>query len=758
MNGTIGSMVRFLAAGLPLLIGVAVTGALVLLAGLAWPVDREPAEGRLRIWRAIRAALLALPVFVALALGGAIRSPAAVGWPGRVGQALERIAVNGAGPLLTGRTSPEAAGVAGRDTPVRKTFVNPSGPDARPPEAMAREAGEDAGGARVHSGAAFVVFAWLIGLLLVSARLVAGLAALGGYGRTSVPAPLLERWALRRLQRDRRIDGLRIRRGGPFAVPVCWGVLRPTILLPPRSADWTVSRTRTVLAHELAHLIRRDPAQLVLMRFAVAVHWFNPLAWILQARLKRDMEEACDEVVLRSGVSSTRYARVLLEAAADLRGRGRPPGMLMAMAARETLVRRIERVLAGAPPPVRPFAGWGGVLAVLLVAGATTMAAVPAPSPVTPPSAASPAVVSDTTTLDRIVDLLVAALADPAASVRRTALSALRPVGGERGRAAIQSMLDDSAEEVRAAAERALGLRPNVNMEVPPSSAPRPASRAVLDSLERGLQNPDFHVRLASAWRLGNLADPRSTPVLVARLEDVDFHVRDAAASALGHIGDRRAVPALVARLTDEDFHVRQAAVSALGHIGDRRAVEPLIAAWPDPEEHVRGRIVSALGELGKALLPTSPATGADPAAMAAPAAMAPPPAASPEACRSEPGEAEPFDVRSVVTTLLRDPDPGLRRRAATRLGDPAALERMRAAARADEGDPSSKDYHHALVTAVSDPDDGVRVAAACSLAAVGDARALDALAMRSRDGEAPAVRAASRWAATRIQRRADAR
>lgn len=77
--------------------------------------------------------------------------------------------------------------------------------------------------------------------------------------------------------------------------PFILGVLKPKIYLP---SDLKKNQIPYVLAHERAHLKRRDhwwkPAGFVLL----AVYWFNPLIWVAYILLCRDIEMACDEAVV----------------------------------------------------------------------------------------------------------------------------------------------------------------------------------------------------------------------------------------------------------------------------------------------------------------------------------------------------------------------------------------------------------------------------------------------------------------------------
>lgn len=78
--------------------------------------------------------------------------------------------------------------------------------------------------------------------------------------------------------------------------PFILGIIRPKIYLPSGLAEPQLSY---VLAHERAHLRRRDHWWKPLGYLLLAVHWFNPLCWVAYILLCRDIEMACDERVIR---------------------------------------------------------------------------------------------------------------------------------------------------------------------------------------------------------------------------------------------------------------------------------------------------------------------------------------------------------------------------------------------------------------------------------------------------------------------------
>ena len=159
------------------------------------------------------------------------------------------------------------------------------------------------------------------------------------------------------------------------AVLATWGAWRPVILLPRGAAEWPVERIRVVLAHELAHIARRDWLVHLVAECARAVYWFNPLFWLACARLRRDGEHACDDVVLEHGISNTSYASHLVDLARAFRVHGRTWLPAPSMARPSTLERRIRVMLNPQSPSCRLSTASRGAIALLLVALALPIAA-----------------------------------------------------------------------------------------------------------------------------------------------------------------------------------------------------------------------------------------------------------------------------------------------------------------------------------------------------------------------------------------------
>lgn len=97
--------------------------------------------------------------------------------------------------------------------------------------------------------------------------------------------------------------------------PMLVGVWRPRILLP-KSLLGTLgdNELKLVLAHELAHVARRDLLWNLLVVVVRVCFFFHPLVWIGQSRYALDQEMACDQLALRTTRSGIKdYGNLLLK-------------------------------------------------------------------------------------------------------------------------------------------------------------------------------------------------------------------------------------------------------------------------------------------------------------------------------------------------------------------------------------------------------------------------------------------------------------
>jgi len=398
----------------------------------------------------------------------------------------------------------------------------------------------------VLSTGAVAVWAWAIAAFILSVGYLARrLILVGRLGdrRAVTEGPLPEMLAaLRRASGHRR--QVRLTSSGTISSPVALG-LREICVPEAALTDLDADQQRGLLAHELAHLARRDPLWLDGASVVERIFFFQPLNRLARRELQHAAEYLCDDWAAARTGSGVPLAKCLARVAEWIQAS--PLGVPVAGMAeqRSLLVARIARLIEvrspALPAPKFAFAGAALVLLGAMVAAAPGVQG-------TPPVAAGP---------------------DRASSAPDT-------------------------RALLAGARRLVGRAPHGG--APLGNAPK-------------LAGPLMHTPAALLSAAGRLAGSEKTeaPVdtavviaLIERLKDTDAGVRRAAASSLGNLKSRLAVPALIAALADRDREVRAAAAGALGDIEDDRAIGPLTELITDPSSDVRERALDALSNFAK--------------------------------------------------------------------------------------------------------------------------------------------------------------
>lgn len=128
-------------------------------------------------------------------------------------------------------------------------------------------------------------------------------------------------------------------------VPVLVGCLRPVILLPRAALTESASRLTMMLCHELAHFRRGDMRVLPLLALLRIVYWWHPLVWLALARLRRERENACDDLVLAHRFQPSDYADLILHAARAWRSNPLAAFSALAMASSSAVGERVTAIL-----------------------------------------------------------------------------------------------------------------------------------------------------------------------------------------------------------------------------------------------------------------------------------------------------------------------------------------------------------------------------------------------------------------------------
>ena len=209
-------------------------------------------------------------------------------------------------------------------------------------------------------------------LLLLTLIALGRLVTLKARATVLVDAPWLT--ALARAQKRMGLKhGTALLTSNELPSPVSWGVIRPVIMLNPEAAQ-SHHQAEAIITHELAHVSRLDWAKLLLGRGVVALFWFNPLVWLLSHEARQLCEEAADDAVLATDIDGAEYASLLV-GFAGRRSRRLPIGAHGVASAKNSLARRVKRVLDRAAKRAPGGWRWGSVSAFLAIGIAVPVAA-----------------------------------------------------------------------------------------------------------------------------------------------------------------------------------------------------------------------------------------------------------------------------------------------------------------------------------------------------------------------------------------------
>ena len=312
-------MVNWTASAWPILASATLKSTLVL--GAAWLITYvlrgRSAAARHMVWTASAAALVALP-FLSVGLP-ALHLP------------LANAVLPADAGLVFHATAATAAAPAGGVTAARQAPAPASAP------APAAERGID--------GKTALMLLWMAGIAAGLLQMLTASAKLWRTRRAARVSP--DQGEADRLATHLGIEHtVRVLETGS-GMPMTFGVLRPTVLLPEEARGWSGERRRVVLLHELAHVLRGDAATHLLARTALALDWWNPLAWTMWREFLKERERATDDLVLGTGAKASEYAGHLLEIARTMQARPASAAAGVAMARRSQLEGRLLAILDG---------------------------------------------------------------------------------------------------------------------------------------------------------------------------------------------------------------------------------------------------------------------------------------------------------------------------------------------------------------------------------------------------------------------------
>jgi beta-lactamase regulating signal transducer with metallopeptidase domain len=225
---------------------------------------------------------------------------------------------------------------------------------------------------RLERAMPHVVLLWGLGCLAMSLRLVGSWLWLQWLRRRPETRPAPDEIQLRLLRLCQRMavgSNLRLLICRSVTGPTVLGWLRPVILIPPAMLlGLSAEQLELILAHELAHVLRHDYLVNLLQSLAEVLLFFHPAIWWLSGQIRREREQAADDLAVRLRGDPLEYA-CALTAMEVLASRLDHPSTVPNLGLRAqggSFMTRIQRLISpAAPTQLAPRAG----LVILLFLG-----------------------------------------------------------------------------------------------------------------------------------------------------------------------------------------------------------------------------------------------------------------------------------------------------------------------------------------------------------------------------------------------------
>ncbi|MFC6996400.1 M56 family metallopeptidase [Rufibacter roseus] len=195
-----------------------------------------------------------------------------------------------------------------------------------------------------------VVTLWLLGMLLMTLRLLGGwvyVQRLKSY-RTQLVA---EAWQQKAVQLGQRLglkQAVKVAESALVQVPMVVGHFKPLVLLPLGAlSGLSTAQVEAILAHELAHVYRRDYLMNLLQSVVETLFFFHPGVWWISDCIRTEREHACDDLALALCGDSLTYAYALTSLEEmNMKKNETSPRLAMAFSGRRrTLLGRISRLV-----------------------------------------------------------------------------------------------------------------------------------------------------------------------------------------------------------------------------------------------------------------------------------------------------------------------------------------------------------------------------------------------------------------------------
>ncbi len=193
-----------------------------------------------------------------------------------------------------------------------------------------------------------IVNVWLIGFLFFAFRMTGGFIHLRQLRhQDNFPADKILQDKLNQLIRRSPLKrSVKVMESALIKVPILLGHLKPLILIPVGTINLlTEEELEAVLAHELAHIIRRDFSMNIFFTLIEILFYYHPGVWLMAATIRSEREHCCDDLALFLCKNPLAYARALYKLEAAHKA-ARLPGLALSFSSQKNqLLHRVRRIL-----------------------------------------------------------------------------------------------------------------------------------------------------------------------------------------------------------------------------------------------------------------------------------------------------------------------------------------------------------------------------------------------------------------------------
>mgnify|MGYP000601080687 CR=1 FL=1 len=166
----------------------------------------------------------------------------------------------------------------------------------------------------ISENSQYIVLAWLLGFVLFLFHLLFGLYQLRRLKKQLKPLSNYWQDRLERLSNKLNYSGkIVLGESRSIQSPITFGLIKPVILFPVGMVNQlSILEVEAIMAHELAHIIRKDYLINFLQTLLEGIYYFNPGVWIISSIIRNQREHCCDDMAIELTGNSVHYLKALV--------------------------------------------------------------------------------------------------------------------------------------------------------------------------------------------------------------------------------------------------------------------------------------------------------------------------------------------------------------------------------------------------------------------------------------------------------------